>query len=136
MIIVAALAMAAAIQDQPSTRIPPALRPLTAYERQAVQDALSEQITDRAAVRFRLPPNRNVSGHYCGFLNGKNANGEYVGYVPFHVRLSYEDDGTITVSEIAIATEAALSARILSACARVGLDLSAGPADGPEGGSP
>lgn len=135
MIIAAALVMAIAAQSQPSTGGPPAIRPISADERQAVEGALSEQVTDRAALRFSLPPKMTVSGDYCGFLNGKDASGEYVGYVPFHVRLSPEDDGTITVSEIAISTDAAVSAAIVSACSRAGLDLASGAADGSEDGS-
>ncbi|MES2326260.1 MAG: hypothetical protein V4499_02870 [Pseudomonadota bacterium] len=121
----AMLAMAAAIQDVSSTVGPPALRPISADEKQAIEDAVSAQVTDATAMRFRLPPNRTVTGDYCGLVDGKNLYGDYVGYLPFHVRITHESDGTITVSDIIISTSPTSSAEILSACARAGVGLSA-----------
>lgn len=73
-----------------------------------------------------------VGGDYCGLVNGKNVYGEYVGYMPFHVRITHDADGTITLSDILISTDAATSVRMRAACARAGLRLSSGAADIPD----
>ena len=120
----AAWAMAVAMQDLASSAAAPAIRPTTADERKAIEGAVSAQAADPAAVRFRLPANMTVGGDYCGLVDGKDRYGEYVGYLPFHVRISHDSDGTITVSDIRISTDAATSSRIRVACVRAGLSLS------------
>lgn len=123
MILASILLIATATQDLPSVDVAPTVRPITADERKALEGAVRDQVSDPTAVRFRMPAKMTVDGHYCGLVNGKSVYGEYVGYTPFHARLTHEADGTITISEIVIGTDTNTSAAIESACARIGLGL-------------
>lgn len=106
-----------------SADVAPVLRPINPNERNAIEDAVADQVSDPTAVRFRLPATITVDGHYCGLVDGKSIYGEYVGYTPFHVRLTHEQDNTITISEIVISTSAETAHVIEAECARRGLDL-------------
>jgi hypothetical protein len=123
MIVASTLLMAMAGQGLDLPRAVPALRAVSAEETAAIEGALRAQLADPDAVRFRLLPNITAEGDYCGLVDGKDAYGTYAGYAPFHVRITHEPDGTITVSDILISTDGEIRSRLEAACAGAGLDV-------------
>jgi hypothetical protein len=124
MILASTLMIAMAGQALGPPRSVAPLRPVTAEERSAIEDGLRAQLADPEAVRFRLLPNITAQGDYCGLVDGKDADGHDAGYAPFHVRLTHEPDGTITISDILISRNADIRAELEKACAGAGLALS------------
>ena len=123
MIVASTLLIAMAGQGLDLPRAVPALRAVSAEETAAIEGALRAQLADPDAVRFRLLPNITAEGDYCGLVDGKDAYGAYAGYGPFHVRITHEPDGTITVSDILISTDGEIRSRLEAACAGAGLDV-------------
>jgi hypothetical protein len=59
------------------------MRPLSSIEKAALRKALSQTIPNSSAAQFKwLPVAADGTGPigYCGLVNVKNSNGEYVGF--------------------------------------------------------
>lgn len=61
--------------------------------RQGIMRFLNARMLDGPASRYKWPAQRKSKLLYCGWINGKNTMGGYVGWRPFYVYFSL--DGTV-----------------------------------------
>lgn len=73
---------------EPPRQVDMPFRPLTEIEKQIISIAVTSGFYDPDSALFRWSPMRGTVGRYCGFVNGKNRYGGYVGYKLFAVELT------------------------------------------------
>lgn len=103
-------------------------RPLTTEEIIAVETLIREDMKDPDAAKFYhedypFPDETNI---YCGYVNGKNSYGAYVGKMLFDVFLAKNSDGEIKALPLGRDVESggwAPQEVIASTCAGVGYNL-------------
>src|SRR5262249_6683094 len=93
-----------AMQELYKAQVPTAARPLTDAEKVALKKALSKDMKDPDATKFKWMPlaydSASETADYCGLVNGKNSYGGYVGFHLFRATLIRNakgeyDSGTI-----------------------------------------
>jgi len=69
---------------KPVHRAPFKPRPITAAEQAAIKAKADLLMFDGPSSRWQWPLKRDADV-YCGFVNGKNRMGAYVGWTPFYI---------------------------------------------------
>ena len=86
-----------------SATAPIEMRPLSRDEKAALAKTLSQTVANPGAAQFKwLPVAANGSGPigYCGLVNVKTGNGEYVGFRPFFAMISKGPKGDYVTGQI------------------------------------
>jgi hypothetical protein len=91
--IISKLGVAVIVASCAATEVPPPpqMRPLSAAEKEALRNSLSQTMKDPDAAKFKWMPAvipkkdtpLNTPIGYCGLVNGKNSYGAYVGFKRF-----------------------------------------------------
>jgi hypothetical protein len=75
-------------------------RELTPIEKASLTGALAQTLKDPNAAQFKWVPvimlEREGIFDYCGYVNGRNSYGGYVGFQKFYAQISKNDKGQFT----------------------------------------
>lgn len=104
-------------------------RELTADERALVADFVRTDLIDPTSVLFKWATFDASGGpsekRYCGLYNAKNRMGGYVGFKPFHAKVTFDGTRLVAVTDVFMpsADMPSMAAMIPGMCETFGYDL-------------